>query len=197
MYRAVNILVGIAGRAGVGKSTAALAIRDYLEMRTYTIAEPITIECARLLHLSHDEFLHLPKNQPLGTIHGLSLSGITKRQLMQHQGRLKRSMNQYALLEDLQNRIHQDEGSNYLFNGSLITDVRMEFEAEWVRKKGGTIVHIHRPSAELAPEDETECTLVFKEEDSLINNSGDLIQFQAKIRTASDYLRHELIENAA
>ena len=42
MYNTLNFVVGIAGKAHVGKSTAARTFCEELELRPYTIAETVT-----------------------------------------------------------------------------------------------------------------------------------------------------------
>ena len=125
------------------------------------------------------------------------MEGITKREFMQHQGRLIRGANLYALLEEVQQKMDMNEYSSYLFNGSLITDVRMEHEAEWVRNKGGTVIHIHRPDAEAAPEDETEQTLLIEKGDLLIKNNGSLKGFNQKFLCAISEIKSRYYQGAA
>ncbi len=111
MHNYINQMIGIAGRAQTGKDTAAIIIRDALELRTYTFAEPVIIKCADMLDITPEEFLRLPKNKPCGKLN------VTKRRMMQIVGAELRRENKHFATEFVQHQIDCNEDSNYLFNG--------------------------------------------------------------------------------
>lgn len=191
MHNYVNQLIGLAGRAETGKDTAAIILRDALELRTYTFAEPVTRKCAQLLDMEHHEFLMLPKKTPC------SIGAITKRELMQHMGADLRKENKYFATEYVQHQMDCNEDNNYLFNGQLITDVRLPLEVDWVRSKSGIIIHIKNPNAEPAPADITEQDLEIQENDYVLINDKDKQTFENRVRSLAIQLRAQITSQAA
>ncbi|MBX2809479.1 MAG: hypothetical protein KTR20_12715 [Cellvibrionaceae bacterium] len=175
-------IIGLHGRAHVGKSTAAQLLKNALSLRAYDIAQPVICRCAELLGISEQSFLALPKNH-------LVMKGVTKRQLMQNQGALIRQHDNNALLYSLTHRIAADNHEQDFYRGLLITDIRMPHEADWLRQKGGTLVHILRPDAAPAPADETEQHLDIIDGDPVVHNTGSRQDFEKKILALTTELR--------
>ena len=158
-----KLLLGIAGRARSGKSTCASILCQALELRAYAIALPVTQACAAALGIEHQAFLRLPKKAPLL---GWEL---TKRELMQTIGDALISKNPHALLTNLEHRMEREQSAKPFFNGELISDIRTETEAEWLRSKGGLLIHIHRETQEESNH-RTETDLHVLPQDTVITN---------------------------
>lgn len=65
----------------------------------------------------------------------------------------------------------------------VITDVRFENEAEFVRTRGGYIVHVHRPGAARTTESThpSERPLSVAEGDHVLRNDGTLQELEARV----------------
>jgi len=175
--------IGLAGRAQVGKTTAASVLKNMLELHEVTIAEPVTRECASLLNMGHQTFLSLPKNAPILNInlaHSLNRdiyhalnhypthamlvtlvqSAPTKRHLMQRVGKCMRTIYSHYLIQAADDKIKQHRAEPIHYDGTLVTDVRTQDEIDWILNQGGHIIHIVKPDAKKAPEDDTETDLI-------------------------------------
>ncbi len=217
-----NATIGIHGLAEVGKDTAAIILCDELNLRTYVIAEPVTIECAALLGIEHDEFLSINKNKSIlnrsilleKSIHyplysmicsegkqkllATMLSSPTKRKLMQNVGDCLIALNKYALIDMLKHRLDCDEIDADSYNGSLITDVRTPEEAAFIHQRGGFIIHIRNPNADPAPMHRTEQQLLpIPGTDYEINNNGSKAEFEHKILELSLEISARIADKAA
>lgn len=190
MFSYANQLIGLVGRAEVGKDTAAAILTEVLDLRRYTFAQPVTIKCATLLNMAHADFLAIPKNS-------LVINNLTKRELMQHVGKQLRERNEYFAIQDLQYRIDSNEPDNYLFNGQLITDVRLPLEAGYIRSKGGILIHIKNPNAKLAPSDVTEQDLHTPNHEKILINNTTLENFKKDVHEYAAELHKQLVNQAA
>ncbi|UQS91700.1 deoxynucleotide monophosphate kinase [Pseudomonas chlororaphis subsp. piscium] len=137
------ILIGLAGPARSGKSTAAdHLVRNHL-LEHYTFADPLRSGLMEIFNLDPDDFEGAKKEQPVDWL------GRSPRELMQSMG-----------TEWARQMVHPDvwvklaeQNLNYMQNslsgvvGFVVSDVRFENEAEFIRQRGGTIVHIVRPDA--------------------------------------------------
>ena len=62
-----------------------------------------------------------------------------------------------------------------------ITDIRFENEADWIRRMGGTVVHIvRRDVAWTLNGHESEYGIKIKGSDVILTNSGSLIEFEQR-----------------
>lgn len=137
------LLIGLAGTARSGKSTAAdHLVRNHL-LEHYAFADPLRSGLMEIFNLDPDDFEGERKEQPLAWL------GRSPRELMQSMG-----------TEWAREMVHPDvwvkiaeQNLNYLQNslssvvGFVVSDVRFENEAEFIRQRGGTIIHIERPDA--------------------------------------------------
>jgi len=185
-----QLLVGIHGLAYNGKSSVAKTLADRLDLMKFTIAEPVTEACARILMIPHHDFLQLDKER---RITGMRF---TPRQLMQAIGRSLRDCQEDFLLKELENRMSPRHGMHdLLFGGSLITDIRLPIEAQWLRDRGGVLVHIIRDGAPTTHNDITEQTLEIQPGDVVIKNSTTLEELETKVKHLAQDL-HETTKAA-
>lgn len=180
-----KIIVGLHGLAEAGKTTAAQTLCPLLELRRFVIAQPIYQACAAALTMSEHAFRALPKSAYIETI------GCTKREFLQHAGDCLLESNTRALIDLLELRIAMTETSPNLFNGELIEDVRTEAEADWVRSKGGIIVHIFNSRAHPAPSHRTEKQLKIRPLDLIVRNEGTLNEYQQHLVNIAQHIRAE------
>ncbi len=137
------ILIGLTGRARSGKTTAAEHLaRTYL-LEQYAFADPLRDGLMAIFNLDPTDFEGDRKEQPLGWL------DCSPRQLMQSMG-----------TEWARNTIHPDvwvklaeQNLEYMTKalgavlGIIVSDVRFENEADLIRRRGGTVIHILRPNA--------------------------------------------------
>lgn len=178
-----RILIGIHGLAEVGKSTAALTLCQELELRRYIIARPITLACAAALGMEHERFLSIPKN------HLIEPLSITKRRMMQVMGDVFVAERPRALINLIEHRMGADEASSSLYNGELVEDVRTEAEADWIRYRGGQVIHIRNHRAPKAPDHRTENGIAFVPGDIVIQNDTTPTDFAEKLKFNAQILR--------
>lgn len=137
------ILIGLTGRARSGKTTAAEHLaRTYL-LEQYAFADPLRDGLMAIFNLDPTDFEGDRKEQPLGWL------DCSPRQLMQSMG-----------TEWARNTVHPDvwvklaeQNLEYMTKalgavlGIIVSDVRFENEADLIRRRGGTVIHILRPNA--------------------------------------------------
>lgn len=129
-------IIGIAGKARSGKDTLANMIVEITGGYRYGFADPIKLMTDAWLERGEDT--NAAKEAPIPQL------GKSRRQLWQTLG-----------TEWGRNLIHPDLWliiAGWALEkwgpGMVISDVRFENEAAWIRSKGGLIVHIERPEAD-------------------------------------------------
>lgn len=165
-------VVGIAGKAGAGKDTVADFIVAARGGYRYAFAEPIK-QMLRILGIDMDsEYWKQHKEEPIAAYGSKS-----PRQLMQWLGTewgrnmvdkdLWVTMAQAKLLE--------------LGSGMVISDVRMENEAMWVRRMGGLMIHVRRENVRQVNAHSTEDGIAVDSGDLVLNNNGTLEDLQQEV----------------
>lgn len=175
-------LLAIAGKAGSGKDTLAHYIKNILppsSVRTAAFADPIKDGLCAMFGLDRNvlEDREL-KEKPIAGI------GKSPRELMQSLGTAwgrervaedlwVRRMEQFAnsVEYDFAHCPHIRHSDDALL---IITDVRMDNEAQWVREHGGKLVHLHRASAGAVAAHSSEAGVTFKPGDLAFDNSGGM-----------------------
>jgi hypothetical protein len=144
------LLVGIAGRAGSGKSTAADYLEAAYDFQPMAWAEPIKDLLEQLFldrGIDHAH-LHEPhlKTEPIAAMYGLSA-----RQLMQRAGDWGRSIDADYWVHQLAHRMGMAAARpcdwHPIHDRIVIADVRYSNEAQWIVEAGGVIVRLHRDQA--------------------------------------------------
>ena len=133
-------IIGIAGRARAGKSTAAeLLLRFGAGRYLYSFADPIRAMLRAGLGIDLDNpYWQMRKEDPMP-----EFGGHSPRALMQTLGtEWGRDCVSSGLWLTLAGRALQQRGP-----GMVIADVRFENEARWVRLQGGAVLHIERGAA--------------------------------------------------
>lgn len=145
------MLIGIAGKARVGKDTLAEYLEKEYLLTRYAFAEPMK----RALSIAFD----LNERHLSGDLKEVThpLYGVSPREMMQKFG------TDYArkmICDDVwlkRAELFIDNMSKQKFyHGTVISDVRFENEAQWIRKQGGYIIHIERPGAPKVNEHSSE-----------------------------------------
>jgi hypothetical protein len=148
------ILIGLAGVARSGKDTAAAVLATELGLYRHAFADPIK----RMLEQVFGNNFVIGDRERIDPI-----SGVSYRKLMQTLG----TEWGRAIQPDLWTRVAkakwewitqakhpsdwlagQASGEPMNFSGMVISDVRFDNEAEWIRSEGGIIVHVERDDTE-------------------------------------------------
>lgn len=166
------LLIGIAGRARSGKDTVA----DFIISRTgackYSFAEPLK---KMLLPLGIDmSDLYWQENKET-VIPDFNAS---PRRLMQTLGT---EWGRQLIHPDLWlNLAHQK--LEQCVDGMVVSDVRFENEATWVRNQGGVIIHVRRDSAPFVEKHTSEHgIMMYHAKDYLLNNDGTLEDLRTQV----------------
>ncbi|WMJ01372.1 deoxynucleotide monophosphate kinase [Pseudomonas chlororaphis subsp. aurantiaca] len=182
------ILIGLAGPARSGKSTAAdHLVRNHL-LEHYAFADPLRSGLMEIFNLDPDDFEGAKKEQPVDWL------GRSPRELMQSMG-----------TEWARQMVHPDvwvklaeQNLNYLQNslsgvvGFVVSDVRFENEAEFIRQRGGTIAHIFRPNAQAVNPHISEAGIVVQPGDLAIYNDKCVSALRVKIDTCVEAVRRSM-----
>ena len=181
-----RIIIGLAGRAGSGKSTAA----DYLHIThnftEISFADPLKQTCSVMFGIPLEKFYDLDAKETKIDRFG----GKTPRELLQIVGTdivrqhfdkdfwLKRA---FWRLEDI--RTESDVATNVVFS-----DVRFDNEARAVRHAGGIIIHIDSsirlPETHLdtqAASHSSERGVSVGATDVILKNNGDILELYAEL----------------
>ncbi|MDD0981325.1 deoxynucleotide monophosphate kinase [Pseudomonas shahriarae] len=167
------ILIGLTGRARSGKTTAAEHLaRTYL-LEQYAFADPLRDGLMAIFNLDPTDFEGDRKEQPLGWL------DCSPRQLMQSMG-----------TEWARNTVHPDvwvklaeQNLEYMTKamgavlGFVVSDVRFENEADLIRRRGGTVIHILRPNALAVNPHISEAGIAANSADLTLPNYGTVESF--------------------
>lgn len=167
------LLIGLTGRARSGKSTAAEHLVGTYLLEHYAFADPLRDGLMAIFNLDPTDFEGDRKEQPLAWLER------SPRQLMQSMG-----------TEWARNTVHPDvwvklaeQNLDYMTKalgavlGFVVSDVRFENEADLIRRRGGTIIHICRADAQAVNPHVSEAGVVGNKDDLLMFNNGTVEEF--------------------
>lgn len=182
-----QILIGLAGHARAGKDTVARYLAQHLTLITYAFADPFKQAIASMFHLTAAQLDGAEKELPLPWL------GKSPRELMQllgtEWGREMVHPHVWLLLaeQNLQLLAEHDQA----MKGVVISDVRLEMEADWVRSNGGVIFHISRPGVSPVSDHPTEAGVRRYSSDYVIENNGTLEELYDQVDSAiTRLMRH-------
>lgn len=173
-----TVLIGLAGAARSGKTTAAAELAAHFGFVQYAFAQPLKAMLAEGLNLSVAQFEGAQKEAPLPWL------GKSPRELMQTLGS---EWGRGMVHRELWLRVARQNLDNLAdchpqAPGIVISDVRFEDEAAFVRQCGGVLVHILRPDAPPVRAHASEAGVAIGDNDLTIHNDGDLAEFIVKVR---------------
>lgn len=179
-----QLLIGLAGHARVGKDTAARYLAAHLTLISYAFADPLKQALASMFNLTANQLEGTEKEQPLPWL------GKSPRELMQllgtEWGRDLVHPQLWLLLaeQNLQLLAEHDQA----MQGVVIRDVRFDNEADWVRSKGGVILHISRRGIRPANDHVSEYGVRHYRGDYVIENDGTLEELYDQLDRAISHL---------
>jgi len=166
-------LVGIAGLARTGKDTAALHIIDRHGFVEMAYAAPLKQGIGAMFGLT-DAQLHGDEKDAV-----IPWLGVSSRELCQRLGAWARSEVRHDVLVVLMRR-WLGTVPRYM-PGVVLSDVRMEIEADFIRDSGGSLIHITRDAAPAVRDDVTENGIAIHDGDVVVSNNGTLDELYAKL----------------
>lgn len=181
-------LIGIHGKAGSGKDTVAQFLADN-GFERYAFADPIkkALKAAFFLGNEHFEDRALKESE-------IDWIGKSPRRLAQLFGT---EFGRQLVADDIWIRCAQRQLDNLRdmeretfmpFAGLVISDVRFENEAAWIRSQGGTVLHLVRPTAAQVEAHSSELGIRFLQGDGAITNNGTIADL---LKTVSDFFLQE------
>lgn len=169
-----KLLIGIAGKAGSGKDTAANYLKLVYDFRSVAFADPIRAGMKAIIGLDDCHFAHPTKEVVLPEF------GKSPRQMMQtlgtEWGRNQVNQDLWLILAGIRKAEHNSMGWDV-----VITDVRFENEATWIREQGGVIWHILRGDSVAAAHASEAGIYLYPNEDEVINNNGTLQELYEQV----------------
>lgn len=187
-----SLLIGLAGPARSGKSTAAdHLVRNHL-LEHYAFADPLRSGLMEIFNLDPDDFEGERKEQQLPWL------GRSPRELMQSMGTewARQMVNPDVWVKIAEQNLNYLQNSLSSVVGFVISDVRFENEAEFIRQRGGTIIHISRPDAEPVNPHVSEAGIHVKQSDLIARNTSCLSSFRARIDICVEIIRHRALAAA-
>lgn len=165
-------LIGIAGRARSGKDTVANFIVAAVGGYRYSFADPIRAMLAPLGVDMSDPYWQARKEEPIPAL------GVSPRRMMQTLGTEwgRQLINPDLWLIMAHQRLLQNGP------GMVISDVRFDNEAAWIRKHGGRIIHVIRPDTKAVEAHASEDGIEMQDTDARLFNSGTLEELQLSVR---------------
>lgn len=165
-------LIGIAGRARSGKDTVANFIIAAIGGYRYSFADPIRAMLAPLGVDMNDPYWQARKEDVIPAL------GVSPRRMMQTLGTEwgRQLINPDLWIIMAHQRLLQNGP------GMVISDVRFENEAAWIRKHGGWIIHVIRPEAKAVEAHASEDGIEMLDADAQLLNSGTLEELQLSVR---------------
>jgi len=169
-------IIGLTGPARSGKDTAAETLVNK-GWRQYRFADPLKKSVQAMFGLTERHTDGDLKESPIDW-----LDGVTPRQIMQTLGT---EWGRDCIHPDLWLRVADralERTADHGHPGIVISDVRFDNEAAFVRDRGGSVVHIRRESAGSVNAHSSESGVTFDAADYLIDNNGTIHELGAQIR---------------
>lgn len=175
-----TLLIGLAGAAGSGKTTAARYLSRWQDFIHYAFAQPLKAMLAEGLNLSAAQLEGAEKEAPLPWL------GKSPRELLQTLGS---EWGRELVHRELWLRVARQNLDNLAecfpqARGIVISDVRYEDEAAFVRERGGVLVHILRPDAPPVRAHASEAGVAIGDNDLTIHNDADLAELRERVLEA-------------
>jgi hypothetical protein len=173
----MNLFIGLTGPARTGKTTTAQHLVLEHGFECYAFADPIRDALMSMFQLEPGDFEGEKKEQPIAWL------GRSPRQLMQLLGtEWGRHMISANLWLDLtQQRLEASASGTWETPNFVISDVRFENEADFIRQHGGVIVHLQRSDAPKVNPHASEAGVSLHKDDLVLVNDGDLPTLYAQI----------------
>ena len=176
-------LVGFTGAAGSGKDTAAVPLLSN-GYRRLSFADPLKAGLRAMFGLTRE---HTD-----GELKGFDVEpyGVSTRRMMQTLGTEwgRDLIHPDVWLLRAEETIKEWQAAGPL-PGVVVTDVRFENEANWLRRQGGVLIHVRRSGAGTVAH-ASEAGVAPAEGDFTVNNDGSIAELHEHVAIALH--RHEI-----
>lgn len=173
------MLIGLAGRAGSGKSTVARQLCEAHRFRGYAFAAPIKAMIADAFGLTLSQIEGPEKESPVAGL------GRSPRYLMQTLGTEwgRDLVHQDVWVFCAERWLHETRKRYALHHRGqplrvVISDVRFDNEAAWIRGQGGIVAHVVRDTGR-SDSHASEAGIELADGDWRIDNSGTFGELRA------------------
>lgn len=132
-----NLLIGITGSANSGKREVTAALCEELHLRRFNLLQPVIDACAAATGLEGYDLYRAAASAeviPFNT---------TANQLIKTVRNAFLFADQASLIRALELRMSASQHLSHLFGGTIIDGITGENEADWLRRQGGLLVHLH------------------------------------------------------
>lgn len=175
-------LIGLTGKAGSGKDTFAGMLNKHVKFEPYSFAGPLKDACCGLFgwtrhQIDHDRDFKEAVDPRWG---------FSPRRAMQLMGT---EYGRQMLRDDIWIHMAKIRLNETGKAGLLVTDVRFENEATWIREEGGLLIHIERPDLPAVAAHASEAGVKWEPDDVVITNSGSLDALQVVAQNLAHNLR--------
>ena len=167
-------IIGVCGKARSGKDTVArFLLADGHARYQYSLADPLKAMLAAGLGVDMRDPYWQERKEDI-----IPAFGKSPRQMMQTLGTEwgRQCVNDNLWLIMAQDRLNRNGP------GMVIADIRFDNEAAFVRRMGGTVVHVFRDSAPAVNSHASESGIVAQPSDMVLHNNGSLEELQANVR---------------
>lgn len=165
-----QLLIGLAGRARTGKTTSANHLVNTHGFVAYAFADPLREGLMQIFNLSPCDFDDDRKELTIDWL------GRSPRELMQSMGtewgRHQVHPELWTLLAEQNLEFLGQTNDNA--SGFVISDLRFENEADFVRKRGGIVIHVLRSDADEVNPHISESGIGIQDNDLVLHNDGAL-----------------------
>jgi hypothetical protein len=165
-------IIGISGKARVGKDTAANFIIAAVGGYRYAFADPIKQMLKSIGVDYSDPYWQGNKDNVIPVL------GVSMRQLMQTLGT---DWGRDMISKDLWTLVASQNLARTGL-GMVVPDVRYDNEADWVRNHGGRIIHITRAAAPTVREHASENGILVHDNDLHLTNDSSLEDLQHNVK---------------
>lgn len=183
------ILIGLAGPAGCGKTTAAELMVHRHRFTRISFADPLREAVRDLIPRWDVWHVTAGKDQP-ALWDAKATATLTPRELMRAIGAHVNHVSPGAYIAFAARRV------DHLLEcgvSVVIDDVRMPAEAAWLRERGGWVVHVQRPGCVYRRDHATEVGPGYEPPDLRLVNPAGLSELQSEL----GYLLDALLLRAA
>ncbi|MQU62987.1 deoxynucleotide monophosphate kinase [Pseudomonas sp. FSL R10-1350] len=167
------IMIGLTGRARTGKTTAAEHLTGTYLLEHYAFADPLRDGLMAIFNLDPTDFEGDRKEQPLAWLDH------SPRQLMQSMGTewARKTVHPDVWVKLAEQNLDYMTKSLGAVTGFVVSDVRFDNEADFIRRSGGTIIHIWRADAQSVNPHTSEKGIEDNVNDLLVANNGTVEEF--------------------
>ena len=176
-------LIGLTGAKGAGKDTAAAHLVRAHDFIQIALADPIRYGLWAMFGIPDAYFTeHELKETPIDWL------GVSPRYLMQTLGT---EWGRNHVARDLWLRVASRRLERIVKNlhgkpvRIVVSDIRFDDEADWIRCNGGTVLHIRRPL--VCPQNDahlSEAGVTISNNDHIVLNTGTIYQLHAQLNAA-------------